>query len=174
MAERPTIFEYLTQEEWKTCFALVFAADTEFGEDINLSEYHAEGFEDTWESGIMAAVRFLALEHDFPFTVLRVREEDREFECSQTHPICPQNRLYLHSLGLGKLPDVPLALTTAIKVLHERAPGFNTEALEHLRAEVEEHVRQVVAHTDIEELDRAEKVIDGALASVGVVRLPVH
>lgn len=172
MFDRPHLFEYLTQEEWKTCFSLAFLADTSaYGREFDLSDYHVPGQEATWESAIIAAVRFLALEHDFEFEAIGVREEDHDIVSKQRNPVRPENRLYLELLALGKLPDIPLAMGTAIKLLRERAPSFNTEALEQCREDVREQVRQAVASTDPEELERTEKVLDAALGSLGVVRV---
>lgn len=175
MAPRPHLFGYLTQEEWKTCFAIAFLADTAaYGREIDLSDYHVRGQETTWESAIIAAVRFLALEHDFDFEAVGVREEDQEILAKQRNPIRPENALYLELLAVGKLPDIPLAMNVAIRLLHERAPSFNTEALEQCREDIQEQVRQVVTGTNIEELKKTEQVLDAALGSIGVVRAKLN
>lgn len=172
MTDEPTLFEYLTQDEWKTCFALAFLADTaEYGPTVNLRPYHViGGYDDTWESSIIAAVRFLALEHGFDFEAVFVREGDMEILSVQREPLCPENRAYLHALGLGKLPDIPLAMKTAIRLLEERAPSFSTEPLREAKAEIEETRQRVLQTTDGAELEQTRHFIDAALSTLGVRR----
>lgn len=172
MSDEPTLFEYLTQDEWKTCFALAFLADTaEYGPTVNLRPYHVlGGYDDTWESSIIAAVRLLALEHGFDFEAVFVREEDMEILAVQREPLCPENRVYLHSLGVGKLPDIPLAMKTAVRLLEERAPNFSTEPMREALAEIEDARRRVLQTTDGDELEQTRRFIDAALAQLGVRR----
>lgn len=174
MSDQPTIFEFLTQPEWKTCFAVAFMADTaEYGGEVDLRRFHVEGHEDTWESAIIAAVRYLALEHGMDFEGVMVREEDQEILAYQTTPVCPQNRKYLHLLGIGKLPDIPLALRTAARVLREKAPSFPNEAVREAAEEIEAQRDAVLASDefDPEELKRTETFLDSALSTVGVERI---
>lgn len=171
MSHKPTIFTYLTREEWKTCFALAFLADTEYESTVNLRPYQVEGKERTWESAIIAAVRFLALEHGFKFEGVGVREEDQEILAFQREPVCEGNRIYLDLLALGKLPNIPAAMRTAIRLLNERAPDFNTEPLREALADVEAARDTMLATTDSEELKHTERFIDHALAAIGVERV---
>jgi hypothetical protein len=166
----PHLWEYLAQEEWKTCFALAFVETTEYAPAINLRQYHVEGKEGTWESGIIAAVRFLCLEHNVRFEAVAVREEDREILVSRRDAVEPRNMLYLKLLAMGKLPDIPLALQTAVRLLNERAPSFNTDPLEAASADVEAARRQALATADPEGLVETESLLDRSLAIIGVVR----
>lgn len=171
----PTIFEYLTQREWKTCFALVFVARTaEYADAVDLRPFIPPGHEDTWEAWMIAAVRYLGLEHGFRFEAVRVREEDQEILALRREPICFENRIYWNLLSLGKLPDIPSALATAIKDLNEGAPSFNTEPLADVLSEVEDQRRKVLQNTDPEALAETEKTIDAALGAIGVARMKAN
>lgn len=175
MSRRPTLFTYLTRDEWKTCFALAFLAETaEYGATVNLQPYHVPGKETTWESAFIAVVRWLALEHGVEFEAVWVREEDQEILAFQREPMCEGNRIYLELLALGKLPNIPMAFKTAIKTLNERAPDFDTEPLREALASVEEARATMLATTDPKELERTGRFLDKVLATIGVQRTEVH
>lgn len=166
------LWEFLTHDEWRTAYAIAFLDMTEFGEDIDLRPYHVPSQEHTWESAMIAAVRFLALELGLDFEAVKVREEDHEILSSRTDAVEPGNLIYFQMLKLGKLPADPVrALGAAIRILNERAPSYNTEPMREAMAEIEKARSAVIAHADPEELARTVKAVDHALAIAGLPHL---
>ena len=133
----PHFWEYLTQSELQAVYSLAFiATSSEYSGAYPLAQYLDGGDSSDWVSLTRSAVRYLALEHGYLFTGLRVGLDHRIFE---DRVVEPRNMISVMQGKSGKLPIHPLAaLNNTLEWVRERIPSFNTEPILGVIADIEE------------------------------------
>lgn len=171
----PHLFTYLTREEFKTLFALVFVAQAvDFRGCYPLDDFATPGTEEvplaqaTWEESIRRAGRYLALTYGIEFPSLRFERDGRIL--APAEPCQPENMLYVRLFESGQMPSPESALEAAIAKL-QNVEGFDLEPLRSALAGVRQS-RDLVLSEEIEPEVKAmaEAYMDAALGTVGVVR----
>lgn len=166
------LFQLLTREEWKCCWAVAFLADSEdYGDHIDLERFATPGGRpedaETWLETFRRCVRWLA-DLGFRFEALDPKPDGR-IDVLSDGPIEPANILFYAKLATGDAPDYVSALETALEVLPERCPGADLEVFRAALADLQNAVRRVPA-PDREIEQKGDDFADIALSTVGVVR----
>lgn len=163
------LFEFLTREEWRICYAVQFLNDwDEYANPFSLERFATpglEGVDEHYEESFRRAIRFLALEHGFKFKALHPQEDGAIYS---EEPVEPRNRVYINLLQSGGAPDIPGCLR---ELLENAPPSLATEAIveaiheiEGVKADVERKFDEQRPEIE-QEISRRERV----LASWGVV-----
>lgn len=168
--EAELLFQALTQEEFKLVYAVDWLARSDdYGVHFPLANFATPGKpadgDGTVAEDFKRVIRWLNFEHGVEFEGV---EPWQDGAIAGTI-VCPANLKYFEMLATGMPPDYLSALTTAIQVLEERAPGMNLEifraALSDLRLTIATRPKG-----DPEAEVQADRFADAALAAVGVVR----
>lgn len=168
-AEQPHLFVFLTQPEWKLCYALAFADINEMTTDAYpLVQYATEGHEgDTWEEQFRRAIRFLHLACEWRFKGIWVNQEG---VIREKRVVEPRNFLYVRNLRSGRLPGDPrAALQEALRLIADDGHrNLDPEPLRVCLDVVERQVAFQMAMQDPEKLRELAKRDEDALGSIGV------
>jgi hypothetical protein len=163
------LFEFLTREEWRMCYAVQFLDDfEEYADAFDLDRFATPGEEgdpDTYEESFRRAIRFLALEHGFEFKALRPREDGSIYA---EEPIEARNRVYVSLLQTGGAPDIPGCLR---ELLERAPPSLSTDPIVEAIHEVETVAKDIErkAGEQRPEIEQEISRREQALASWGVV-----
>lgn len=128
------LFTFLTREEWRVCYAVQFLDDfEEYADAFDLDRFAtpgAEGPAEHYEESFRRAIRFLALEHGFPFREVKVQETG---EIYAEEVVEEGNLHYFNLLALGKAPDI----LGCLRELLDKAPAsMNTEPVREAISEI--------------------------------------
>lgn len=140
-------FTLLSWAEWKTLFSISFVTVSDhFKDAYPISEYPSpdcEGPTNDWLELMLRSARFLGLKHGFKFQGLQVRENG-----SVGGPVVePGNENCIDLLRTG-LPNLPLALSTAIDTLLEHDVTFDVSPLKAALAQIHEDVERFLSWGD--------------------------
>jgi hypothetical protein len=139
----PSLFQYLTQAEWKLCFSIAFLeASDEFAGAYPLGHYATPGLEGRathYGELFKRAIRFLAMAHDYKFKGMEVGDGG---SIVGRNLVQPENFSYVALLN-GSLPDLPLAIDTAISMAKREIPSLNLDPLHGMLAKVTEDKKRL-------------------------------
>jgi hypothetical protein len=175
----PSLFQYLTQAEWKLCFSIAFLeASDEFAGAYPLERYATPGFEGkstNYGELFKRAIRFLAMAHDYRFVGMEVGDGG---SIVGERLVQPENISYVAILN-GGLPDVALALWTAIGMARREVKSLNLDPLHGMLAKVNEDKQKLADWAKEADPDgRVEKELtklrDEGMRVAGMVKEQVH
>lgn len=170
---RPHLYQGLTREEFQLCWALrMTLAFEDFDDAYPLDAYATPGTEgsaETYDEQIKRAIRYLAIEHGFPFQGLRAFEDGR-IEVG-VPPIQPENLVYARGIALGNFPHPIHAARTAIRLIEEHDMALSTDPLRQLIKELNQAV-EMAPEPDPEEYAEYENLKTKALRAIGLERKP--
>lgn len=177
----PHLYQCLTREEFKLCWALRMTLGFESFDDAYPLDSHpspgAPDIADTYDEQMKRAIRFLALDHGFNFAGLTVHED------GSIHGgmIEPRNMTYVRNIALyvrtggelGVMPHPISAAKTAIRILEEQCPALSTEPLHQLIRELELAIDEMPDPEPEAEAEIAREK-NAALATIGMTPREVH
>ena len=170
---RPHLYQGLTQDEFRLCWALrMTLAFEDFDDAYPLDAYATPGSPDiaeTYDEQMKRAIRFLAIEHGFPFQGLRAHEDGR-IEVG-VPPVQPENIAYARGIAMGNFPHPIQAAKTAIRLIEEHGLSLSPDPLHQLIRELHQAV-DLAPDPDPEEHAEIENLKAKALASIGLERKP--
>lgn len=140
----PHLFQCLTREEFKVCWAFAFCSRCAGYEDsYDLGRYATpslEGDTSDWLEIFKRVIRLLHLRHGYSFTGL-LPQPDGEILAKQVEE---RNYLYVTTFKMGQIPDPPSALRMALDDPQIQECGINLEPLRACLDDVEEDVRGTI------------------------------
>lgn len=170
-SRKPHLFECLTREEFQLCWALRMTLGFESYEDAYpLGDYRTPGTPDeaeTYEEEVRRSIRFLALEHGYPFVGIEAHD-DATLYC---RPIEPRNMAYARAIALGHFPHPYRAIDTALAELERHCPGLSVDPLLQLRRELKITVDSL-PEPDPGSVTEYEADKAAALAAIGIELRP--
>lgn len=170
---RPHLYQGLTREEFQLCWALrMTLAFEDFDDAYPLDAYATPGTEgsaETYDEQMKRAIRFLAIEHGFPFRGLRAHEDGR-IEVG-VPPVQPENIVYARGIALGNFPHPIQAAKTAIRMIEEHGLPLSIDPLHQLIRELNRAI-ELAPDPDPEEHAEYENLKSKALAAIGLERKP--
>jgi hypothetical protein len=159
------LFEFLTREEWRMCYALQFLNDwEEYADAFDIDRFATPGTEgrpESYEESFRRAIRFLALGHGFTFTSLQCLDSGEIYG----EPIEERNLLYVNLLATGGSPDIPGCLR---ELLAKAPSSVTSEPIREAIEEIEQVVRHIEATAPKDVINERLKAREVALASWGV------
>lgn len=163
------LFEFLTREEWRICYAVQFLNDfDEYADPFSLERFATPGLEgmaDHYEESFRRAIRFLALEHGFEFKALRPQEDGSIYA---DEPVETRNRVYINLLQTGGSPDIPGCIR---ELLENAPPSLATEPIVEALHEIESVKGDIERKLDEQRPEIEQEIFrrEQALASWGVI-----
>jgi hypothetical protein len=143
----PQLSLLLSQEEWRTCFAMQWVA-TEYGAWGR--EEQSDGFA-TLGSGLKWAITLLAQRGGYRFKSLRVDDDGTIFP-RQDGVVEPGNLLYVQKVAAGRPVDFLRHVQAAIGLFEREGVTLSVEPLRQAAAEIEWSLKAAD-----EDMDKTEK-----------------
>lgn len=165
----PHLFQFLTQAEFKLVFALTLVQNSSDFPEVyyDSAAWATPGSSDdaNWVEYFRRTTRWLGVEKRFEFQGLTPHEDGS----IDGHAVVqPENHIYVDLMRQGGLPDIPLALETAIQMIAEKGLAISIEPLRATLAGVHEHIRQRRKLVNKEALAGVDELRRRALEEVGV------
>lgn len=161
----PHFWEFLTQSELQATFALSFVStSSEYTSIYPLLRYVQGGANDDWVELTRAAARYLALEHGYLFSGVRV---DLNSTLHLERVVEPRNIISVMQGKSGKMPINPLAaLRNTIEWVRDRIPSLDVEPLKSAINDIQESVKIMRENIGDEELQQEAEVRVRALRAL--------
>lgn len=162
------IFGYLSQVEWKACFALVFATHIafEYRDAYPLRRYASGDSDDSLAELFTQAVRYLALEHGTLFAGLTVDAATGTPLAHSEDYLEPRNMIYLSAFATGTMPSPIEAIRVAIPWLQRHAPEMDLDPLHDLLSNLERMRQEAISGTPRKLAESYAKARRKAVASL--------
>ena len=169
------LFEFMTQPEWKLCYAVIFVCDAEGYQDTYPLTKFATPDQDaeqarSWVEAFRQAIRYYGLEAGWEFAGLRPYNDGRIVTLGNI-PLEPNNRIYQEAISLNLVQHHD-ALAVAIRLAGEANLKMNLDPMIDVYNAVQESRGFAAKDANPEALQEWTDLGDRALAEMGIEREP--